>query len=275
MLAAEGAHVVVNDFGGDTNGHGSSSTSAAEVVAEIIAAGGSAVADSNNVATGGAAIIATAIEAFGGLHLVVNNAGIANGGEIDEIPKEEFDRMLDVHLGGTVGICRAAWPILREQHYGRIVNTSSASFFGLPGTSAYITAKAAIMGLSRALSHDGRKHGIVVNAIMPSAYSRLTARSPEFAPVMKAAFPAEDIAPFVGALLADEVPCTGETFVVGGGWAARVVLATAQGAGGLKTIDECLAQFDQVMALDDMTVPADAMAEVIQECRRLGVPGMS
>ena len=95
---------------------------------------------------------------------------------LDTIRVADYDRMLAIHLGGTLATCRAAWPIFRAQSYGRIVNTSSASVFGLPGTSAYITAKAGIFGLTRALGHDGRGIGVKVNAVMPSAYSRSRGR---------------------------------------------------------------------------------------------------
>lgn len=271
LFAKEGARVVVNDYGGDSKGNRGTSEMADKVVAEITAAGGVAVADAHDVSTDGAAVVQTALDAFGELHCVVNNAGIAHGAELDQIPQEMWDRMLGIHLGGSIAVCRAAWPIFREQGYGRVVNTSSASVFGLPHTSAYITAKAALFGLTRALAREGRKHDIKVNAIMPSAYSRLTAQSKEFATLMESAFPAEHIAPFVGALLSRDVPVTGETFVVGGGRAARVVLATVPGHRGPSTIDGWLADFDRVMASDELTVPADANDEVVYECRQLGI----
>ena len=270
-LGREGANVVVNDYGGDSSGNPGSSAAAQAVVDEIVAAGGTAVADSHDVSVDGPAIVQTALDSFGGLHLVVNNAGIANGGQIDEIPPADFDRMLAIHLGGTIAVCRAAWPTMRAQNFGRIVNTSSASVFGLAGTSAYTTAKAAIFGLSRALGNDGRKFDIRVNAIMPSAYSRLTAKSPEFAPVMLAGFPPERIAPFVLALLTRECPCTAETFVVGGGRAARVVLATVPGITEITDIDDVLARFDQVMDTDDLFIPAEAVSQVLYECRQIGL----
>ena len=159
LLAAEGAQVVVNDYGGDTRGHRGSSAMADAVVEEILAAGGQAVADSSDVANEGADIVGRAISAFEGLHIVVNNAGIAGGGTLDTIPMDEWHRMLAIHLGGTLSVARAAWPILRNQGYGRIVNTSSASVFGLPGSSVYITAKAAIFGLTRALALDAAPIG--------------------------------------------------------------------------------------------------------------------
>lgn len=271
LLASEGARVVVNDYGGDSHGTPGTSEMADAVVAQIHAAGGEAVADAHDVALDGAAVVQAALDAFGELHAVVNNAGIAGGGDIDTIPVEDYDRMLAIHLGGTIAVCRAAWPVFRAQGYGRIVNTSSGSVFGVPGTSAYITAKAGIFGLTRALGMDGRKLGIKVNAIMPAAYSRLTAQSPEFGPVMEAGFPAAAVAPFVGALASRDVPCSGETFVVGGGRAARVVLATAPGLHGITSVDDALARFDEAMAIDDPVVFTDAAAEVLYECRQIGL----
>ena len=271
LLASEGAKVVVNDYGGDTRGTAGTSAMADAVVDEIRSTGGEAVADSSDVATEGAHVVETALAAFGGVHVVVNNAGIAGGGMIDTIPVADFDRMLGIHLGGTLALVRAAWPEMARQGYGRIVNTSSASVFGLPGTSAYITAKAAVFGLTRALAHDGRSLDIKVNAIMPAAFSRLTAQSAEFAPVMEAGFPPEKAAPFVVALASRDVPCTGETFVVGGGRAARVVLGTAPGLRNFSSVDDCLDRFDEAMSLDEMYVPDDAVHEVLYECAQIGL----
>jgi NAD(P)-dependent dehydrogenase (short-subunit alcohol dehydrogenase family) len=270
LLAAEGARVVVNDYGGDRAGNRGTSEPADRVVAEILATGGQAVADAHDVAVEGEAAVRTAVEAFGGLHAVINNAGISGGGEFADIPEADFDRMLQIHLGGTLAVSRAAWPILKAQQYGRIVNTSSASVFGFGFTSAYITAKAGIFGLTRALARDGKRYGIKVNAIMPSAYSRLTAQSPELAPLMQSDFPAGQVAPFVAALASAEAPVTGETFSVGGGRAARVVLATVPGATRLGTVDDVLASFDEVMRSDDIFVPEDANAAVVYDCEQIG-----
>jgi NAD(P)-dependent dehydrogenase (short-subunit alcohol dehydrogenase family) len=272
LLAAEGAAVVVNDYGGDNHGTPGTSARAEAVVEEITSTGGRAVADSTDVGGAGAgdAIVATALEAFGAVHVVVNNAGISGGGTPETITAHDFDRMLAIHLGGTVAVCRAAWRVLRAQGYGRIVNTSSGSLFGLPGTHAYITAKAAIFGLTRALGHDGRRDDITVNAIMPVADTRLNVPAPVIGPLTHAAFPVHDVSPFVGALASREVPCTGETFVVGGGRAARVVLATVPGLVGAHTIDECLARFDDAMATENLYVPVDAMDEVYYECAQIG-----
>jgi NAD(P)-dependent dehydrogenase (short-subunit alcohol dehydrogenase family) len=271
LLAAQGAKVVVNDYGGNTTGTPGTPAMAEAVASEILEAGGVAVADGHDVATEGADVITTALEAFGAVHVVINNAGIAGGGTFDAISPNDFDRMLAIHLGGTLAVSRAAWPVFRSQDYGRIVNTSSASVFGLPGTSAYITAKAAVFGLTRALGHDGRGIGVKVNAVMPSAFSRLTSRSPELGPVMSAGFPAKRAAPFVCALATRSVVCTGETFVVGGGRAARVVLGTVPGLREISSIDDCLARFDEALSLDGLYVPEDAIHEVLYECQEIGL----
>ncbi len=271
LLAADGARVLVNDYGGDTHGNAGTSAPAEAVVDEIRAAGGIAEADSRDVSAHGEDVVAHAMECFGRLDAVVNNAGIANGGTVETMPAAEFQRVLDVHLGGTVAVCRAAWPIFRAQGGGRIVNTSSGSVFGLSGTFAYITAKAAIFGLTRALALDGRDIGVRVNAIMPVAYSRLTAQSPDFAAILARSFPPERVAPLVAALASAAVPCSGETFIVGGGRTARVALATVPGLVGADTVDDVLDRFAEAMDSSELVVPADAMAELVYECANLGV----
>jgi NAD(P)-dependent dehydrogenase (short-subunit alcohol dehydrogenase family) len=115
LLAAEAAHVVVNDYCGDTVGNAGMSRAAHGVVDEIRQAGGEAVVHTHDVSTEGAAVVATAVEAFGGLHAVVNNAGIANGGDFDAISDEDFARMMAIHVGGTIAVSRTAWPIFRNR----------------------------------------------------------------------------------------------------------------------------------------------------------------
>jgi NAD(P)-dependent dehydrogenase (short-subunit alcohol dehydrogenase family) len=275
LIAAGGGRVVVNDLGGDHRGGRTGSPGPAEgVAAEIRAAGGEAVADTSDVVAQPGAVVGTALDAWGRLDLVVNNAGIASGGSIDEIRPEDFDRMIDVHYRGTIAVCRAAWPVLRDRGYGRIVNTSSGSTMGLPGSSAYISAKAAVMGLTRALAFDGAPYGIQVNAVMPIALTRLTRQIPSarFREFLDAHFPPSAVAPFVGALLSEQVPCSGETFSVGGGIAARVALATVPGfVAAEPRVEEYLDNFDRVMATDEMWVPTGSMDEVEFRARQLGV----
>jgi NAD(P)-dependent dehydrogenase (short-subunit alcohol dehydrogenase family) len=275
LIAAGGARVVVNDLGGDHHGGRRGSPGPADrVVAEIRDAGGEAVPDTADVAVDPGAVVRTAVDTWGRLDLLVNNAGIAGGGFIDEVSMEDFDRMVDVHYRATVAVCRAAWPVLREGAYGRIVNTSSGSTMGLAGSSAYISAKAGVMGLTRALAFDGAAHGIKVNAVMPIALTRLTRQipSPRFRDFLESHFPPSAVAPFVGALLAEEVPCSGETFSVGAGIAARVALATVPGyVAHEPRVEDYLVNFDQVMATEGMWVPSGSMDEVEFRARQLGV----
>jgi NAD(P)-dependent dehydrogenase (short-subunit alcohol dehydrogenase family) len=202
LLAAQGARVVVNDLGGDSGGTGHSGDPAAGVVAEIGRAGGEAIADPSDVVTGADTLVRTAVDTWGRLDLVVNNAGFSGGGSIDSIPPATYDRMIDVHYRGTVAVLRAAWPVLREGGYGRIVNTSSGSVIGVPWSSAYVSAKSAIIGLTRALALDGRRSGIMVNAVMPVAWTRLTKQVPDpaFRSFLAAQFDPGRVAPFVAQL---------------------------------------------------------------------------
>jgi NAD(P)-dependent dehydrogenase (short-subunit alcohol dehydrogenase family) len=275
LIAAGGGRVVVNDLGGDHHGgRRGSSGPAASVVAEIRDAGGDAVPDTEDVTVDPGAVVRTAVDTWGRLDLVVNNAGISGGGFIDEISVGDFDRMVDVHYRATVAVCRAAWPVLRGAGYGRIVNTSSGSTMGLPGSSAYISAKAAVMGLTRALAFDGAPHGIKVNAVMPIALTRLTRQIPSarFREFLEDHFPPSAVAPFVGALLTEEVPCSGETFSVGAGIAARVGLATVPGyAAREPRVEDYLANFDRVMATEGMWVPGSSMDEVEFRAHQIGV----
>lgn len=271
LLASEGASVVVNDYGGDSAGNRGDSGPAEKVVAEIRAAGGDAVADAHDVADEGAAIVETAMATFGCLHAVINNAGIANGGDFDTIPMTDFTRLMDVHLGGTLAVCRAAWPIFRKQGYGRIVNTSSVSMFGIPNSPAYVTAKSAIFGLTRAIAAEGKSLNIKANSVMPSAYTRLTAMAEQFKDIMEVGFPPARVSPFVGALASRNVEVSGETFIVGGGRVARVVLGTVPGATQVNSIDDALARFSEIMDSTQIAVPADTLEEVIDECTRIGI----
>jgi NAD(P)-dependent dehydrogenase (short-subunit alcohol dehydrogenase family) len=275
LLASEGARVVVNDLGGDTRGGRAGSPAPVdEVVAAIAAAGGEAIADAHDVVEGAGAIVARALDRWGRLDLVVNNAGIAGGGEIDQIPVELYDRMIDVHYRGSVAVLRAAWPVMRAQGYGRVVNTSSGSVMGVPFSSAYVSAKSAIIGLTRALALDGRKHDIKVNAIMPIAFTRLTEQIPDddFRAFLAARFEPAKVAPFVAALLSDDVPCSGEVFSVGAGIAARVVLGTVPGyVSAEPSIEEYLAHFDEVCDIGGLFVPGNSMEEVAHRAAQLGI----
>lgn len=177
-IARRGGMVVVNDLGGSTRGGGETSTSFADtVVAEIEAAGGQAVANYDTVATpeGGQAIIATALERFGRIDAVIANAGTIRYGEFEDLTFDDLNALLAVHVGGSWNVAQAAWPHLKRQGYGRLVfTTSSGGTLGNASLAAYGAAKGGVMGLMHNLAEAGAPSGILCNAIMPNAMSRMT-----------------------------------------------------------------------------------------------------
>ena len=181
-IARRGGKVVVNDYGGDCYGRGGGTELADGVVAEIRAAGGTAVASYESVATteGANAIVASAIEAFGRLDVVINNAGIIRNARIEHMSDEDWDDVLATHLTGSFKVTRAAWPHMRAQGYGRLVYTcSSTAMFGIALMANYAAAKGGIMGLVHAAAHEGTRDGILANAIMPNAATRMALASAE------------------------------------------------------------------------------------------------
>jgi NAD(P)-dependent dehydrogenase (short-subunit alcohol dehydrogenase family) len=263
LLADRGCRVLVNDPGVSTSGAALDSSMAAQVVAAITDAGGTAVADTNSVLGAAADIVTHAMDEFGRIDVLINNAGLSGGGALDEMPVDDWDRIFDTHLQGTVAVTRAAWPHLKAAEHARVVMTSSASVFGTPFTSPYVTGKAAIFGFSRAMAHEGRYSGIGVNAIMPAAYTRMTAQLPSesFRDLLATWFPPEQVSPFVAYLSHEACTITGETFSVGGGRAARVVLGECPGVIGASP-DDYVGKEDALLSLDGWELPADMTDEV-------------
>lgn len=223
LLAREGARVVVNDLGGARDGSGSGSTMADDVVAEIRKAGGLAVANYDSVATeeGAQSLIQTALDEFGAVHGVVNNAGILRDGAFHKMTSDNWDAVMKVHLYGGYNVSRAAWPHFREQKFGRIVVAASTSgLYGNFGQSNYGAAKLGLVGLINTLAIEGAKYGINANAVAPLAATRMTEdiAPPEFLEKL----PPAHVAPVVGYLLTEESTETGSVFVVGGGQVQRV-----------------------------------------------------
>jgi NAD(P)-dependent dehydrogenase (short-subunit alcohol dehydrogenase family) len=229
LLAARGALVVVNDLGGAVDGTGSDKGAAERVVDEIRAAGGEAVADTNSVATpdGGEAIVQTAIDAFGRVDIVVNNAGILRDKSFHNMDASLLDPVLDVHLRGAFHVTKPAWVRMREQGYGRVVSTSSAAgIFGNFGQANYGAAKMGLVGFTRVLAVEGAKYNIMANAIAPLAYTRMTedilgGLADKLDPAL--------VTPIVAYLVHESCPATGRIFSVGGGRVAEVFVAECNG----------------------------------------------
>jgi len=232
-LALRGARVVVNDYGGDTAGVGASADRAEAVAAEIRALGVEAIANSDPVgsAESARAIVDTAMRAFGRVDILVNNAGIALPGLITDHADEQVDAVFRANLIGPYALARTVWPIMREQGYGRVLNTSSNSAFGLGANAPYSTTKAGLIGLTLDNAIEGKRHGILVNAMMPVALSRMIEQipSPEFVAWFRRNFPADKVARGIIPLLAKESTKTGRIYVAGGGRLARVAFAEARG----------------------------------------------
>jgi len=209
MYAALGAKVVCNDMSKDA---------AAKVVDEITRAGGVAIASVHSVEDG-SAIIKDAVDAFGAVHILVNNAGILRDKAFAAATEADWDLVYKVHLRGTYACCKAAWPVMQKQKYGRIVNTcSSVGMHGNFGQANYSTAKGAILGLTKALSIEGKKYGILANTLVPNAGTSMTATIwPE---EMVRAFAPGFVAPIVGYLTSEASDTTNGIYEVSGGWAA-------------------------------------------------------
>ncbi|XP_037657168.1 peroxisomal multifunctional enzyme type 2 [Choloepus didactylus] len=219
-FAERGASVVVNDLGGDFRGDGKSSLAADKVVEEIRRKGGKAVANYDSVEAG-EKIVKTALDAFGKIDVVINNAGILRDRSFARISDEDWDIIHRVHLRGSFQVTRAAWEHMKKQNYGRIIMTSSISgIYGNFGQANYTAAKLGLLGLSNTLALEGRKRNIHCNTIAPSAGSRLTQTVlPE--DILDALKP-EYVAPLVLWLCHESCEENGGMFEVGGGWIGKL-----------------------------------------------------
>ena len=241
LLAARGARVVVADLGGGLDGQGSSAEPAEQVAGEIAADGGEAVACCASVATeeGAASIVQAALEAFGRLDVVINNAGISAPDWFEDLPLDQFRRMVEVHYLGTVHVTKAAWPHLQANGYGRIVNTCSEAAFGMvPKNTSYGGAKGGVFGFTRSLALDARRHGILVNAVAPRANTRLSdpdvlshvydAPKEAFTDAMQV-FEPDLVAPAAAYLAHESCQLNGEVLVAGGGQVMRLAVIETPG----------------------------------------------
>ena len=248
LLASRGARVVVNDIGGSVTGQGSDPGAAETVAAAIRTQGGDAVADHHSVTDpeGGQAIVDTALSTWGRVDIVINNAGIVGDAPFEEMTADRFEPLLDVHLRGAFHVTRPAWKVMRQQGYGRVLNTcSAAGILGAEHMSNYGAAKTGLIGLTRVLAAEGAKDGIKVNAIAPIAFTRMLTRSIDEAgdpddPAAQAVlddlvgqyFSKLDpalVAPVVAFLTHADCPVTGEIYTVGAGHVARFFVGRTKG----------------------------------------------
>jgi len=268
LFGARGAKVVVNDLGGSIHGGGKSSAAADAVVQEIKALGGEAVANYDSVEDG-AKIVHTALEAFGTVDIVVNNAGILRDSSFQKMTVEDWDLIQRVHLKGSFAVSHAAWPVMRDKGYGRIVmTTSAAGIYGNFGQANYSAAKLGIVGLANTLAIEGRSKNIHVNTIAPIAGSRLTETvlPPELIAALKPKF----VTPLVGWLCHEDCKESGGLFEVGAGYISKLRWERTRGhsfkIGRAFGPDEVAAQWNKISDFKEAEHPADinqSMAPVL------------
>lgn len=247
LLASRGARVVVNDIGGSLTGEGADEGPAHDVVDEIRSAGGDAVASTDSVATsaGGEAIIATALDHYGRVDVLVHNAGNVRRGSLKEMTYDDFDAVLDVHLRGAFHVVRPAFPVMAGAGYGRIVLTSSiGGLYGNHGVANYAAAKAGVVGLTNVVALEGAADGVLCNAIVPGAVTRMaegldTSAYPPMDPAL--------VAPAVGWLAHESCSVTGELYVAIAGRVARAFVAETPGVYRSSwTVEDVAANIDAI-----------------------------
>jgi NAD(P)-dependent dehydrogenase (short-subunit alcohol dehydrogenase family) len=229
LLGAKGAKVVVNDLGASVKGDGIDAGPAEEVVREIVALGGDAIACTESVATheGGKAIIAAALDHYGRIDILIHNAGNVRYGSLEDLTQEDFKSVVDVHLMGAFHVVRPAFPVMCKAGYGRIVLTSSiGGFYGTHNVVNYGASKAGMIGLNNVIAIEGAAKGVKCNIIAPGAVTRMaegldTSKYPPMGP--------ELVAPVVGWLAHESCSITGEMLISMGGRVARALIAETEG----------------------------------------------
>ncbi|MBC3872555.1 SDR family NAD(P)-dependent oxidoreductase [Undibacterium flavidum] len=267
-LAKRGAKVVVNDLGGARDGSGGSASAAQAVVDEIIAAGGEAMANSASVTDFAAvqSMVQETMDKWGRIDIMINNAGILRDKSFGKMELEDFRLVIEVHLMGSVNCCKAVWPIMTAQNYGRIMmTTSSSGLYGNFGQSNYSAAKLGLVGLMQTLSIEGAKHDIRVNALAPTAATRMT--NGLYPEAMLNAIQASDVVPAMLVLAAQDAPnrtilCAG----AGSFEAAHISLTQGLFLGRGDDIDEqLLARLQEVKNTEAQSIPENGMAQGHQE----------
>lgn len=272
-LAKRGAQVVVNDLGGSVDGQGSGSSAADLVVKEIQEAGGTAVANYDSVATkeGGTAIVKTALDNFGQVDILINNAGILRDKSFAKMSEEEMTLVLDVHLRGAFYVSQPAFIAMKERSYGRFIHTASAAgVFGNFGQANYGAAKMGLVGLSNVLAQEGAKNNIMSNVIAPIAATRMTTGIMDGLDLnLDPAY----VTSMVAYLASEECELTHEIFSVGAGRFARVFVGLCQGytngAEGGVGVEEVRDNIEQIRNSDGFTIPGSAAEEMMEAMKSL------
>jgi NAD(P)-dependent dehydrogenase (short-subunit alcohol dehydrogenase family) len=263
-LASRGAKVVVNDLGGSTDGEGNTTGPADTVVAEIKAAGGEAVASYDSVTSteGGKAITQLALDTWGRVDIVINNAGILRDKSFLKLELEDLRAVLEVHLIGAINVTQPAFAVMKERGYGRILFTASgAGAFGNFGQTNYAAAKSSLIGVSNVLSQEGAKNNITSNVILPIAQTRLTGDMPGMGDVLTPA----RITPIVTWLVSEGCTETHNIYNVGGGRFARVFIGSARGwmaPGDTVTAEDVMEHQAQIEDLEGWAIPDNAVDDM-------------
>jgi NAD(P)-dependent dehydrogenase (short-subunit alcohol dehydrogenase family) len=224
---------------------------------------------------GAQALVDTAVERFGRIDVLVNNAGIIRWAGFPEADEDNLARHLAVHVEGSFNTTRAAWPRMLEQRYGRIVMTTSSGMFGLPNNTSYATAKAAVIGLTRSLKSAGATHGIKVNAIAPAAFTRMAGQPGDES---ESRMSPDVVAPMAAFLAHESCPVTGEVYAAGAGRFARIFVASTPGyvhATAAPTIEDVVRNWDAINDETDYYVPGDLSAWSARFLAHLGQGGTS
>jgi NAD(P)-dependent dehydrogenase (short-subunit alcohol dehydrogenase family) len=283
-LARRGASVLVNDLGGSSQGDGSDASVANQVVAEIEAEGGVAAASSDSVATpeGGQAIVDSALDKFGRVDIVINNAGIIKFTPFDEVTSEEWRKTLNVHLDGSFHVSQPAFRVMKKQGYGRFVFISSTfGAFGQMGASSYATAKAGLLGLSNVVALEGAAHGIRSNAVLPVGFSRMVTdqETGGLVPPGRQAFydaiRPEIITPLVIYLASRECTLSHRAIAACAGRYSRVFAGYGDGwlseAGSTPSAEDLAERVARLDSTDGFFVPESSLDETIAVCRQRGI----
>mgnify|MGYP002621413299 CR=1 FL=1 len=280
LLAQRGAAVVINDFGGARDGGGGNTEAAEAVVREITEAGGRAIANSGNVVSAAdmEALVAETMAAFGRVDMLINNAGILRDKSFAKITMEDFRQVVDVHLMGSANASKAVWGVMRDQGYGRILMTSSTSgSYGNFGQANYGAAKMGVLGLMNVLHAEGARYGIHVNAILPTAATRMTGDM--MSQDMLDLLSPDLVAPAAVWLVSRDAPSR-TALLAGAGTVARLAIVESEGicfTGQNMAPEDIGARFAEIAALDPALEPAAGLEHVDRILARaraaLGISG--